>query len=264
MPDVESLLAVYDAQLRPAETRNLPPGVTAEADGPVVRLVGKRRGFVSGPTYIGLGGAALDELIERQRDFFAERGEAVEWKIRGHDRPPDLARRLAWAGFVAEDRETVVVGLTEHLARAEPPLPADVVVRRLTEDADLHRVAALESEIWGIDLSRLGNELVAQVRGGTGRTVVLAAEAGDRLVSVAWLTFEPGTEFAGLWGGCTLPDWRGRGIYRTLVAQRARLAVERGVRYLQADASDHSLPTLQRLGFMAVTTTTPYVWTPQG
>jgi hypothetical protein len=36
----------------------------------------------------------------------------------------------------------------------------------------------------------------------------------------------------------------------------------RGVRYLQVDASDDSAPILRRLGFRAVTTTTPYIWTP--
>ena len=78
----------------------------------------------------------------------------------------------------------------------------------------------------------------------------------------AWLVLRPGTEFAGLWGGSTLSQWRGRGIYRALVAARAQLAVARGVRYLQVDASSDSAPILRRLGFRAVTTTTPYVWTP--
>lgn len=82
------------------------------------------------------------------------------------------------------------------------------------------------------------------------------------VVSAAWIVFYPGTEFAGLWGGSTLAAWRGRGLYRALIAARARLAVARGVRYLQVDASDDSAPILRRLGFRAVTTTTAYVWAP--
>jgi hypothetical protein len=35
----------------------------------------------------------LDALIGRTRDFFAQRGESVEWKTYGHDRA-DLAERL--------------------------------------------------------------------------------------------------------------------------------------------------------------------------
>ena len=44
---------------------------------------------------------------------------------------------------------------------------------------------------------------------------------------------------------------------------RARLAVERGYRYLQVDASDNSRPILERLGFVALTETVPYVFTPR-
>jgi GNAT superfamily N-acetyltransferase len=74
--------------------------------------------------------------------------------------------------------------------------------------------------------------------------------------------FPSGTEFATLWGGATLPAWRGRGIYRALVRQRAQLAAERGRRYLEVDASADSRPILERLGFRAVTQTRPYVWSP--
>jgi len=56
--------------------------------------------------------------------------------------------------------------------------------------------------------------------------------------------------------------WRGRGTYRALVAYRANLAAARGCRYLEVDASDDSRPILERLGFVAVTTTTPYIWSP--
>ncbi len=70
----------------------------------------------------------------------------------------------------------------------------------------------------------------------------------------------PDTEFAGLWGGGTLPGWRGRGVYRALTAARARSALERGVRYLHSDSTEFSRPILERSGLLAVTTTTPYVW----
>ena len=93
---------------------------------------------------------------------------------------------------------------------------------------------------------------------------MVAAEAGGEVVSAAWAAFfEPGAGgFARLLGGSTLPRWRGRGIYRALVAVRAQRAAARGVTYLQVEASDDNAPMLRRLGFRAVTTTTTYVWTP--
>jgi hypothetical protein len=87
---------------------------------------------------------------------------------------------------------------------------------------------------------------------------------GAEVVCAGWIRFLSGTEFATLWGGVTRSRWRGKGLYRATVAHRARLAAERGATYLQVDASDDSRPILERLGFLQVTTTTPYVWSPQG
>ena len=86
--------------------------------------------------------------------------------------------------------------------------------------------------------------------------------AGSAVVCAGWVRFELGTHFATFWGGGTVPAWRGRGIYRAMVAYRANLAAERGFRFIQVDASSNSRPILERLGFVAVTTTTPYVWSP--
>jgi GNAT superfamily N-acetyltransferase len=120
----------------------------------------------------------------------------------------------------------------------------------------------MESSVWGQDWSWLAGDLIGRVSTAPAEIAVMVAEAGGDVVSAAWLVFRAGTEFASLWGGSTLPAWRGRGIYRALVAARARLATARGVRLLQVDASDDSAPILRRLGFHAVTTTTPYVWSP--
>lgn len=68
----------------------------------------------------------------------------------------------------------------------------------------------------------------------------------------------PHTGFAGLWGGGTAAPWRGRGIYRALIAHRARTAAGRGYRHLQVDATDESAPILRRPGLTALSTTTPY------
>ncbi len=90
--------------------------------------MGQHRGFVSGPADLGVGGTALDALIARQRDFFAARGEAVEWKTRGHDRPPGIPERLMAAGFAPEPQETVLIGLATDLAAGPPDLPPGVTI----------------------------------------------------------------------------------------------------------------------------------------
>ena len=251
------LLAAYDAQVRTALARRPPQGVTCDWDGPLLRCTDPRyRGFVG---YRSLGGVRdIDALIARTVAFFAARSEAFEWKVHGHDQPADLPDRLRAHGFVPEDVETVMIGETALMAR-EPMLPAGVVLREVTQPDDFRRIAGMESEVWGADWSWLAADLASR---DPSELIVLVAEAGDDVVSAAWLVSNPGTEFAGLWGGSTLPGWRGRGIYRALVARRAQLAAQRGVKYLQVDASADSRPILERLGFVPITTTTPYVWTP--
>jgi GNAT superfamily N-acetyltransferase len=260
--DIDTLLAAYDAQVRGVFSA-LPDGVGCEQDGPLLRVVGHFRGFVISPRDLGPSGAELDRLIARQRDHFTRRGEAVEWKIRSHDLPVDLGDRLRAAGFVPGDPLTVLIGRAAAMA-AEPVVPAGVVLRRVAEDADILRVATMESAVWGLDRDRLHGFLNGQIATAPDDIAVLVAEAGGEVVSAAWLMFRPGSAFAGLRGGTTLPAWRGRGIYRALIAARARLAVARGAEYLHVDASGDSAPTLRRLGFRATTTATPYVWKPVG
>jgi GNAT superfamily N-acetyltransferase len=168
---------------------------------------------------------------------------------------------LRAAGFVPEDRETVVVGVAETMRRTVP-LPESVTLREVRDRGDLERIAAMETEVWERDFTWLADDLEGRIQSAPEQIVVIVAEANDQMVSAAWLVFRADCDFAGLWGGSTLENWRGKGIYHALVAHRAHIAAERGVRYLQVDASDESLPILLRLGFEAITTTTPYVWTP--
>ncbi|WP_369228259.1 GNAT family N-acetyltransferase [Streptomyces sp. R39] len=239
------------------------PGITYEHDGPVLRVVGRHRGFVTGPRdWGGMRGPELDALIARQRDFFAARGEAVEWKTRGHDAPADLPDRLRAAGFVPEDRETVVIAEVGDLTVAPPVLPPGVTLRRITADADLDRVAALETAVWGADMAWIAGHLRGLLAVAPEDNEVYVAEAAGQVVSAAWVAFRPGTDFAMLLGGSTLAGWRGKGVYRALVALRASRAAARNAPYLLVEASGDSAPILRRLGFTAVTTTTPYVWTP--
>jgi GNAT superfamily N-acetyltransferase len=255
------LLEAYDAQLRAHVHDRLPASERAEWDGPVMRRVGfGDRGWIEYHDLGGLEGEALDQLIARQVRVFADRGEPVEWKLHGHDLPADLPERLRAAGFVPEDQETVVIARVADLG-VDVTLPEGVVVREVTEREGTRRIAGLEEAVWDEEhgwLDGLWDEREADPDG----LRIFVAEAGNLTVSAGWVRFPSGTEFATFWGGATLEEWRGRGIYRALVARRAALAAERGCRYVEVDASDDSRPILERLGFVAVTTTTPYIWSP--
>ncbi|MFC7547501.1 GNAT family N-acetyltransferase [Plantactinospora sp. GCM10030261] len=263
--DVVALRNAFDSQLRPEAPDPVPAGVTVERDGPLVRVRGMfGRGFLTYRDLDGLRGDELTALIERQRDHFRQLGEPVEWKHYAHDEPADLPDRLRAAGFAPEDEETVVVGPVASLAATMPVVPDGVRLREVTARADLDRIAAMEEEVWQADRSHHAGMLESELAAAPdGLTVVVAEETdGGRVVSAGWIRYERGSSFASLWGGATLAQWRGRGIYRALVVHRARLADARGYAFLQVDASDDSRPILQRLGLVAITTTTPYVYTP--
>jgi ribosomal protein S18 acetylase RimI-like enzyme len=257
-----ALLALYDEHVRAAVPDPLPAGTTVERDGPLLRVLGLfRGGFLTYRDLGGLDGAELDELIARQVRIFTERREQVEWKYHSHDRPADLAARLLAAGFVPEAEETVVIGPVAPLAAALVRHIPGVRLREVTHRDDLDRIARMEETVWGVgSYGGLADMLERELAADPERLTIIVAEAGDLVLCAGWIRYLPGTPFATLWGGATLAEWRGRGIYKAVAEARARLAAERGYTYLQVDASPDSRPILQRLGLIPVTTTTPYIF----
>jgi GNAT superfamily N-acetyltransferase len=256
------LLEAYDAGLRIGAPRRLPAGASCERDGPLHRFLGfDGGGFVVYRELGDLEGDALDALIARQVETFAARGEPFEWKLHGHDLPADLADRLRRAGLEPDETETVMIAAAAAIVR-EPRPPAGLTLRAVRARHDLDRIAALEHEIWGDDRNWVAASLAAELAADETALDIIVAEAGTTLVGAGWMRFAPELGFATLWGGGTLPGWRGRGSYRALVAERAARALARNIHYLQVDASPASRPILERLGFLAVTTTTPFRWRP--
>ncbi|WP_148613966.1 GNAT family N-acetyltransferase [Nocardioides rubriscoriae] len=252
MPDATDLLTAYDTQLR---------GIAEVADadafaqvGPLWRAVHRDRGFV---TYEDLAGHDVAWLVAATVAFFRDETDVptFEWKTRGHDDLPELEAALRAGGLVPEEVETVMVGEATALA-VDVPLREPLSVRRLRTPAEMAAVDAVSQAVFG-----RGGDLAEQVARGEGRVEAWGAFDGEQAVSSGRLVVVDGTDFAGLWGGATLPTHRGLGLYRALTAARARSALARGVRFLQSDCTVMSRPILERSGLVAVTTTTPWVWT---
>ena len=256
--DHAELLALFDRDLR-VGARPDGPGARVERTGGVVRQVASPQGW-NGIVWSDLDEAGADGAIAAQIGHYTGLGLGVEWKLYGHDRPADLGRRLRAAGFTPGPEETLMIGEADGLARGAEP-PAGVRVEPVTDRAGVDLVAGVHEKAFGADSSWLRHQLLARLSADPDTVVAVVAMAGDEPVSAARMELVPGTPFAGLWGGGTVRDWRGRGIYRTLVAHRARAAAARGYRYLQVDASSQSRPILERLGFVPLTTTTPYYYT---
>ncbi|MEU9859813.1 GNAT family N-acetyltransferase [Streptomyces sp. NPDC047971] len=259
--DLEAIRALYDRQMR-VGARPDGPGSRVERDGSVVRLTGPAHAW-NAVLWSGLEESDADAVIASQVRHFTTSGRTFEWKVYGHDRPADLPERLLAAGFTAEDQETLMVAEAAALPTAVA-LPEGVELVEVTDAAGVRMVTEVHDRAFGGDSSRIGRQLLDQLAVTPDSVAAVVALAGDEPVSAARLELYPGTDFAGLWGGGTVESWRGRGLYRALVAFRTRIAVERGHRFVQVDAADTSRPILQRLGFAALTTTTPYVYVPEG
>ncbi|MFF0341803.1 GNAT family N-acetyltransferase [Kribbella sp. NPDC004875] len=259
-PEALALRSAYDEQIRsrPGSAN----GGRIERLGALIRKVGfEGDGFLQ---YLGgLDGAELDQLIADQVEYFGKLGTRVEWKYYSHDLPADLPARLTAAGFVPDEEECLLIGDVAELA-SDVVLPEGIRLREITSRADLERMQAMEEEVWGHSHSWLPDALTAAIADDDPATVVVAETDEDdpKVVCGSWIRFHTGTDFASLWGGSTLPEWRGRGIYRAQVAYRRNLAVERGYKYLQVDASPDSRGILARLGLRPVSVTVPYIWKP--
>jgi hypothetical protein len=255
-----STLAAFDSQVR----RNPQPdasGALIESDAAVVRWVSPDDQGSSWITWSRLDSGTADAVIAAQVEYFRARRQPFEWKLYDYDLPADLAERLLAAGFVAAETEVLMVAEAEQVA-AEVPLPAGVSLRQVTGAAGVGQLFDVHERVFGAAAPRLRQSLLAMLDDAPESVAMVIALAGPEPVSAARVEFPPGCDFAGLWGGGTVPAWRGRGIYRALVACRAALAVARGYRYVQVDALPTSQPILARLGFAALAQTTPYTWDP--
>ncbi len=264
--DAAALLRAYDDQLR--DEAEVSGALEWTRIGPVIAATyASGRGFVTYRSLSGPGGTPIDErgvreLVAQVAEHFAARPDRgqVEWKTRGHDHAPGLHDALTAAGFAAEEPESIMIGRADALAAAVA-LPDGVSLRTVSDEHDVRRMEALQAEVFGRAIPGIVESLLARLARSDGMELWVA-EADGEVICTGRLEPVPGTGFAGIWGGATRPQWRGRGVYRALTAARARSALRLGKGLLHSDSTEFSRPILERSGLIKVGTTTPYVWSP--
>ena len=260
MTSSTQFLAAYDEQLRTdAET---PSAIAVERLGPL-RLVtfAGGRGFV---TYQDLDGASAQTIAGWVADALALYRQdpaivRVEWKTRGHDHAPGLHDALMRNGFEPDESESIMIGKASAL-NVDVQIPPGVSLRTVSEEADIRAMSAMQDQVFGTPVSD-GNAdaILRRVERDDGMELWVAAYQG-RFICAGRLEPVADSEFAGIWGGATLEEWRGRGIYRALTAARARSALNMGKTLIHSDSTAYSRPILERSGLARVSTTTPYRW----
>ena len=164
------------------------------------------------------------------------------WEVGTHATPEDLVDRLLALGLVDDEPNPYAVGmvLTEPPAQA----PLEVEVRRASSAEEHLKASQIAAVAFG------GPEPAAPPPHDDPLNVVYLGYLDGEPVARASAAF--GEHAVSLFGGARLPEARGLGAYRALVAARWDDAVARGTPVLVTQAGRMSQPILARLGFRAV------------
>jgi GNAT superfamily N-acetyltransferase len=250
--DIDQVLALYDLQVRahPQE----PPGFVIERAGGVVLITGAFH-FVSAWR---LSPQAAAEAVAELAARFRTAGQALLWRVHDHDRPAELPGLLSLAGFAPSDPSTLLFLDLADAQGLEPVPGVDVQPVRTLEALDgfmrAQAAAFGEEEHWR--RNAYADRLADPDLG------LYVAWVDGQPAAAARLEMSPDWSFGLLQGGGVSPEHRRRGLYRALVAARARDARTRGLRYLVTDARETSRPILERLGFVAAGQATLWVLSP--
>jgi GNAT superfamily N-acetyltransferase len=195
-----------------------------------------------------------DEVIAQAREIVAARHLPIMWTLDPGTEPAGFASHLEAHGIFPERHSPEVKvmilaasagvgapstsGLEMHdaLADAESFRAADAVNAEAFHDSERDPVAQEK---------RRRNQLAAG-----NRRVLLATVDGEPAGSAGITLYPP--HGAILNGGAVREKFRGRGVYRALVAARLHMARDAGVRGVSVWGGPMSAPILERLGFATV------------
>jgi GNAT superfamily N-acetyltransferase len=252
--DHADLLALYD---RYSRIELQLPDMQKEIFPHLVRFLRPAPGS-SMITYARLDPAQADAQIDEQLAFFQSNRLPFSWTVFEHDQPADLCDRLAARGLTVYEEEQIMVLDLQDAPEALLRLPAALVqpdlaaeIRVIDRPEQLDDIEGVLKGVWGGSFAwiheRLGRQLAIP-----GFLYITAAFVNGQAASAGWVFLYPDNPFAGLYGGSTLPEYRGRGLYTALLAARLQEASRRGYRFLTIDAGPMSASIVSRHGFQRI------------
>lgn len=243
----DKLLEKFTRQMRIEMTY---PDMEKEISPKFVRFLRPAPGM-SLVLYSNLDLVQADSEIQSQIDYFTRKNLPFSWKVYDYDRPHDLLKRLIAHGFTPDPPDDVMVlDMVDTPSTLLAPPGGDV---RQIEARHLNDVVQVLEIVWGGKFDwvfqRLGGHLAVP-----DYLSIFVAYIDGQPGCTGWIYYHPGSEFASLWGGSTVPGMRNKGLYTAILAARMQEARSRGIRYLVTDASPMSRPTLVKYGFFQLTT----------
>jgi GNAT superfamily N-acetyltransferase len=204
--------------------------------------------------WIRCGVAEAEDVVAEVRAIFAARRLPLMWILDPETEPGDFGDRLLSLGAATEPHAPdVAVMVLPVDADLEAPPVAGLVIHDALASAELFRQAdAVNAEAFhaaardpGPQERRRANQLAAG-----NRRLLLATVDGEPAGSAGMTLHPPAGAIIN--GGAVRQRFRGRGVYRALVAERLRMAQEAGVAGLQVWGGHMSAPILEKLGFEKV------------
>lgn len=189
----------------------------------------------------------VDAVLAEVRSLLRSRGRTgTQWEV--GSQAADLVGPLLKRGLV-RDADPMAIALA---LESEPPrAPEGLEVRTASTLEEYLQAAVVQAEAFGAS-----PEEAAAHRDGLERRwadspfVMHAVWSDGELVGAGACALTP--VGLALFGGAVLPQARGRGAYRALIAERWRHAVAAGRPALVTQAGSMSRPILESLGFRAV------------
>jgi len=205
-----------------------------------------RDGGLNEVSHVQLADDEADAVIDATLAEYAAEGIRFKWVVSPSCRPRDLAQRLAKRGMLA--RRCIV--MAADIADLRPDPSPDVTVERV-DDPSVDAYAEVVAAGWGQPVSPVADyQRLVLADPGKRHHSYLARIDGVPVGGANHVLFD---RSAYLMGGVVLPAWRGRGVYRSLIAARLAQISAAGVRLVTIQAiAETSAPILTRLGFTPI------------
>jgi GNAT superfamily N-acetyltransferase len=242
--DNNEVLLLFDKELR----KNLQiSGFRREETKHVIRHVSLHgeRGFIISSNVDEVNAR---KVIQDELEYFNTLGVGFEWKVYSYDKPDHLKDLLEQEQFDVEPVEALMIKEINDNHPSEHE-NEHVKIQEIVDEKGVRDIISLIDTIWGESHNELGDRLWRDKQNEPDSLFLYGIYDEEQLVSAAWMYFEKNASFASLWGGATLPEYRGKGNYSSLLAVREKQAKEKGYKFLTVDASPMSRPILEKYGF---------------
>jgi hypothetical protein len=248
------LLVRYDKDLR---LRMEYPEARKEITRDVVRIVRRAPGM-NVVAFTFANEAKLHDVIHRELEYFTPLQQPFTWKVYDHDLLPTLKDRLASHGFQPDEDPADVMVLDVRRVPASLTEPVTAEIRRVGTLEGLKDIIHVLDRVWGGHNTWVNDRLGAHLQ-IPGYLSVYAAYVDGQPASIAW-TYFPRGQFATLFAGSTIAEYRKHGLYTALLATRVKEIRERGYHYAVVEAGAMSRPIVAKHGFQQLTTVHDYEW----